>query len=106
MSDKMTAVERVAQYERAMFRTAAPTVDGALVGAPTRAVSRKDAIRIAEEHADAAVKEVTRERDAARAALKLALDGVHCACIVFEAACPSCVGRRVLRAADGGEGRS
>lgn len=66
MSDKTTAAERVAQYERAMFRSAAPTVDGALVGAPTRAVSRKDAIRIAEEHADAAVVEVTRERDDAR----------------------------------------
>jgi chromosome segregation ATPase len=64
---KMTAEERVAQYERAMFRTAAPTVDGALVGAPTRAVSRKDAIRIAEKHAAAAVAEVARERDEARA---------------------------------------
>lgn len=71
-----------------------------------RPVPFVDAVNACKEHAAAAVAEMKRERDEARAALKLALDGVHCACIVFEAACPSCVGRRVLRAADGGEVRS
>ena len=70
MSEKMTAAQRVAPYELAMFRSADPTVDGALVGAPTRAVPRKDAIRACEEHAAAAVAEVTMERDDAQADIR------------------------------------
>jgi hypothetical protein len=76
----MTAAQRVAPYELAMFRSADPTVDGALVGAPTRAVPRKDAIRACEEHAAEAVADLERklaETYASRSALDCQYAGAH-----------------------------
>lgn len=57
----------MASCEHTMLRSAGPTMGGASAHSPTRAVHRKDAIRIAKEHAaaevEAATAELVRERD-------------------------------------------